>query len=210
MKKTLITAALSASLLLAACGIDGKLDDAAEAMRSEQYVKAINLYEDVLESDEANIEAYKGLIKASLLDGRGDNAQKYYDEAKEKMDSDDFRELKRQRDKIESQTKDRLESLHISILTTMMDPEMINRTDYTEVYKAWSENTVTLSELDSNSDWKRYTKVIYEILGVRNRSDIMDEILVYGEMEPEVCFRFQNTNRVKVWVEGYEDTLYFE
>ena len=57
MKKQLITAALTAALLLAACGVEGKLDDAAAAMKEEKYVKAINLYEDVLESDNSNIEA---------------------------------------------------------------------------------------------------------------------------------------------------------
>ena len=210
MKRQLVTAALTGVLLLTACGIEGKLDDAAEAMRGEKYVKAINLYEDVLESDATNIEAYKGLIKASLLDGRGDNAQKYYDEAKEKMDPDDFRELKRQREKIEKQTLESLDTIRTAILTTMMDPEMVKRDDYDQVFRAWSENTVNLTELDSNEDWKRYTKTIYNLLGVRKHSDITEDFLVYGEMEPEICFRFTDINRLKVWIEGYEDDLFAE
>ena len=210
MKKQLITAALTASLLLAACGVEGKLDDAAAAMKEEKYVKAINLYEDVLESDNSNIEAWKGLIKASLLDGRGDNAQKYYEEAKGVLDSDDFRELKRQREKIEKETLQSLDAIRTAILTTMMDPEMINRDDYDQVYRAWSENKVSLSELDSNTDWKRYTRSIYNLLGVRKCTDLTEDLLIYGEKEAEIAFRFTDINRVKVWIEGYEDELYAE
>ena len=210
MKKQLITAALTAALLLAACGVEGKLDDAAAAMKEEKYVKAINLYEDVLESDNSNIEAWKGLIKASLLDGRGDNAQKYYEEAKGVLDSDDFRELKRQREKIEKETLQSLDAIRTAILTTMMDPEMINRDDYDQVYRAWSENKVSLSELDSNTDWKRYTRSIYNLLGVRKCTDLTEDLLIYGEKEAEIAFRFTDINRVKVWIEGYEDELYAE
>ncbi len=208
MKKQLSTAFLTAALLLGACGIDKKLDDAAEAMRDEEYVKAINFYEDVLESDAANIEAYKGLISASLLDGRGDNALKYYNEAEEKMDPADFRELKHQREKIEKKTSGVLDSIHSALLTVMMDPEIVNRTDYAEVFKAWSENTVHFSVLESSSEWKDYTKAVFHILGVRKTEDVMEDILVYGEMEPNLCFRFENVNRLKVWIEGHEDELF--
>ncbi|MCR4641386.1 MAG: hypothetical protein K5697_05075 [Lachnospiraceae bacterium] len=208
MKKQLSAAFLTAALLLGACGIDKKLDDAAEAMRNEEYVKAINFYEDVLDDDAANIEAYKGLIKASLLDGRGDNALQYYNEAEEKMDPADFRELKHQREKIEKKTSGVLDSIHSALLTVMMDPEIVNRTDYAEVFRAWSENTVHFSVLESSSEWKDYTKAVFHILGVRKTEDVMEDILVYGEMEPNLCFRFENVNRLKVWIEGHEDELY--
>ena len=208
MKKTLIATILSAGLLLAGCGIEGKLDDAAEAMREEKYVKAINLYEEVLDSDAKNIEAYKGLIKASLLDGRGDNAREYYDQAKGVLDSDDFRELKRQKESFEKKTMEKLDALHTSILTVMMDPEIVNREDYAQVFKEWSDRNIALSELENNSDWKAYSKAILQILGERKYEDLREEILVYGEMEPNVFFRFESSNRLKVWVEGYDDELY--
>ncbi|MCR4641168.1 MAG: tetratricopeptide repeat protein [Lachnospiraceae bacterium] len=210
MKKNLIAAILSAGLLLGACGVDGKLDDAADAMREEKYVKAINLYEEVLDSDAKNVEAYKGLIKASLLDGRGDNAQEYYNLAKTQLDSDDFRELKRQRENFEKQTLDRLDTLHTVILTVMMDPEIVNRPDYAQVFKAWSDRKVALSELETTPDWEDYSKAILKVSGERKLEDLTEEIFVYGEMEPNVFFRFENVNRLKIWIEGYESEFYAE
>ena len=210
MKKQLSAAFLTAALLLGACGIDKKLDDAAEAMRDEKYVKAINLYEEVLESDTTNVEAYQGLIRASLLDGRGDNALKYYNEAEAKMDPADFRELKYQRKKIEKTTSDTLSSIHVVLLTVMMDPEIVNRADYAEVFKAWSEDPVHFSELESKSEWKAYTKAILDLLEVRKVEDITEDLLVYGDMEADLCFRFEKATQLKVWIEGHEDELYVE
>ena len=95
MKRRLGIVIVVLCFALSGCGIAKKMEKADEALSNKEYEEAIEIYKEILEKDEDNVEAYKGILKAYIAIGEFDKADKYYEIASDTLFKDDLNGIER-------------------------------------------------------------------------------------------------------------------
>jgi prepilin-type N-terminal cleavage/methylation domain-containing protein len=97
------------------------------------------------------------------------------------------------------------DTVHSALLTAMMDPEVVNNTNYNNEYSSYT-NAKAVSTL-SNSATTPIASSALEIMGVSNASDVDGSVKsTINGGDGKVSFMITTSNSVSVWIPGTDTT----